>query len=269
MRTNSATRSAIEDAVAHLVEKRTAIQGHHLEVADVARFVATLLSMPDPPCSLLDVGCGTGILADVARELGYEAAGVDTDPEVIKQMTAASHVASIGDLPFPDAAFDVSTANEVLEHLPASVFPSAVAELARVTRSRVVITVPNAESLESASTRCPECRATYSIHGHVRRFDRTTMASLIPGFTLTDLREVGPYKVRHRTIEWIVRRRLLGRWPAQPGATCPQCGWRQLGERTVPMQGTITYPSRILRLIAGVPWARWWFVAAYDRTPPP
>jgi SAM-dependent methyltransferase len=79
--------------------------------------------------TVVDVGVGEGLCLDrlkaaVARRL----------PAV------AVAVGDAGMLPFPDRAADLVLCIEVLEHLP-TVAP-AVAELARITRGRCVVSVP-------------------------------------------------------------------------------------------------------------------------------
>jgi SAM-dependent methyltransferase len=49
---------------------------------------------------------------------------------------------SVVDLPFPDSSFDVVGCFEVLEHLPGDLPRRALAELARVARLAVVLSVP-------------------------------------------------------------------------------------------------------------------------------
>ncbi len=239
--------------------------GHVLEQGDVDRFVSTIRRLPDPPASVLDVGCGTGVLVDAIGELGYESVGMDSDEAAMAAMERPHIVADIADIPAPDRSYDVVILNEILEHLPMGVFDGALAEAGRVARHRVIVTVPNAESLESATTRCPQCEGTYSIHGHVRRFVRGDLAALFPAFEISPIETVGPYKLRHRWLEWYLRRRLLGWWPPQPGAVCPQCGFRQEGVRGVRESGRGRL-VRLARLALAVPWSRWWLVASYDRT---
>jgi SAM-dependent methyltransferase len=257
----SRSPARIED----LVKGRSGLSGHVLEQGDVDRFVSTIRRLPEPPASVLDVGCGTGVLVDAIGDLGYESVGMDSDEGVMAAMTRPHIVADIAKIPAPDRSYDVVILNEILEHLPVGVYDRALAEAGRVARHRIVVTVPNGESLESATTRCPQCQCTYSVHGHVRRFERGELAALFPGFEVASIETVGPYKMRHRSVEWHLRRRILGSWPAQPGATCPQCDYRQEGSRAARASGSNPL-VRLAKLAYAFPWQRWWLVASHDRT---
>lgn len=240
--------------------------GHaRLDADDAARFRSAARLLPGAPATVLDVGCGVGVLSDWLAGLGYAVTGVDTDEALMARMVAPHRVASIDALPFEDESFDAVVASEVLEHLPVDVFERSRDEMARVARTAIIVTVPNAESLESASTRCPACGCTYSVHGHVRRFDASALGDLLPGWRLAELEQVGPWKARHRSLEWVIRRRLLGRWPSQPGAICPQCQYRQPGGSSAG-RGRSRILSRAVRLVASAPWReRWWVSARYER----
>jgi SAM-dependent methyltransferase len=81
----------------------------------------------EPPCRVLDVGCGTGFLALRFAELGHDVAGVDLAPQMIerarvKVAESGLHVdLAVADgvaLPFPGAAFDVVVARHVIWNLP-------------------------------------------------------------------------------------------------------------------------------------------------------
>jgi ubiquinone/menaquinone biosynthesis C-methylase UbiE len=99
-----------------------------------------------PGESVLDVGCGTGTLAVVAkRRVGPDGAvqGVDASPEMIGQAThkAATagvdvtfHVGRAQALPFPDARFDVVLCTLMLHHLPGPARERCMAEIRRVLR---------------------------------------------------------------------------------------------------------------------------------------
>lgn len=78
-------------------------------------------------CVWLDMGCGHQMFADFMRGQEAELAararhlvGIDLDFEgMLKNRTITDLVyGDIGRLPFPDATFDVVTANMVTEHLP-------------------------------------------------------------------------------------------------------------------------------------------------------
>lgn len=100
------------------------------------------------PESFLDAGCGEGFVAEILlRQMpGLRIAGFDFNPgsaamAQAKNPTASFTVASIFDIPFADASFDVVGCFEVLEHQRDP--RPALRELARVARESVVISVPH------------------------------------------------------------------------------------------------------------------------------
>lgn len=100
------------------------------------------------PSSLLDVGCGEGIVTErLARLTGVTTVGVDLGDETMRAhwsrrsqglLTFAS--ASAYELPFDDGSFDCACALEVLEHLERP--RDALAEMARVASRTLVLSVP-------------------------------------------------------------------------------------------------------------------------------
>ena len=85
--------------------------------------------------SVLDVGCRRGELKQVLSDTISEYCGLDIFPP-------ADIIASIEDiLPFPTNQFDTVVALDVLEHT--NHFHIAFAELCRVARHYIVISVPN------------------------------------------------------------------------------------------------------------------------------
>lgn len=52
---------------------------HHYQ--DDHAFV--LSRLPEPPCQILDVGCGTGVFLKKAVEAGFDAIGIDASPEMV------------------------------------------------------------------------------------------------------------------------------------------------------------------------------------------
>ncbi len=100
------------------------------------------------PQSLLDVGCGEGVLTERwARRVPGRVVGIDLDDPVLhrewEQRRAPNLeylVMKAENLPFADDEFDVATAIEVLEHVPEP--EHTVSEMARVARSHLIVSVP-------------------------------------------------------------------------------------------------------------------------------
>lgn len=90
------------------------------------------------PKSVLEIGTGGGITANILRANDVTVTTLDTDkntdPDVIGDVLA---------LPFKDATFDMAVAFEILEHLPFSSFSSALKEMARVSKNNVIISLPD------------------------------------------------------------------------------------------------------------------------------
>lgn len=91
---------------------------------------------------VLDVGCGTGVVAITAARLGAHVTGLDLTPELLERARENSDVAGVeidwreGDvenMPFSDAAFDVVLSQ--YGHMFAPRPDVAVAEMLRVLKS--------------------------------------------------------------------------------------------------------------------------------------
>jgi 2-polyprenyl-3-methyl-5-hydroxy-6-metoxy-1,4-benzoquinol methylase len=118
----------------------------------MARFEGTLdeLFTQADPQSLLDVGCGEGVLTQKwAQRLGDErrVVGIDLDDPALHaewaKRTAPNleyRVMKAENLPFADGEFDAATAIEVLEHVPDA--EHTVAEMARVAKRSLLVSVP-------------------------------------------------------------------------------------------------------------------------------
>jgi SAM-dependent methyltransferase len=100
--------------------------------------------------SLLDVGCGEGVLTHRwAQQLGEgrRVVGIDLDDPALHaewaKRTAPNleyRVMKAENLPFADGEFDTATAIEVLEHVPDA--EHTVAEMARVAKRWLLVSVP-------------------------------------------------------------------------------------------------------------------------------
>lgn len=94
------------------------------------------------PCSILDVGCGTGTLAvEMARMPGAAVTGVDGDPEILRRAqrkpgaeAVVWREAMVDALPATDGSFDVVVTSLVLHHLAPATKAAALSEMHRVLR---------------------------------------------------------------------------------------------------------------------------------------
>jgi SAM-dependent methyltransferase len=134
--------------------------------------------------SLLDVGCGTGIMGalcriyrDMERQVGMDGYAPalalcrrhDFYDETLERDFAA------GPLPFDDASFDVVTCVEVIEHLERDAGLRLLAELERVGRL-VIVTTPNGflEQGELAQNPLQRHRSGWTVADFRRRGYRVT-----------------------------------------------------------------------------------------------
>ncbi|MBU0679600.1 MAG: class I SAM-dependent methyltransferase [Verrucomicrobia bacterium] len=92
--------------------------------------------------TILDVGCGRGYLADLLRSKG-KVTGVDImigQDLIDKYPDVEFKEGSLKNLPFEDSSFDTVVCSHTLEHVRD--IHTAVEELRRVTRKRLIIVVP-------------------------------------------------------------------------------------------------------------------------------
>jgi 2-polyprenyl-3-methyl-5-hydroxy-6-metoxy-1,4-benzoquinol methylase len=118
----------------------------------MARFERDLDELFDraAPSSVLDVGCGEGVLVHRwAQRLGEaRMVGIDLEEESIQSGWAQRQAPNLEyrvmeaqRLPFADGEFDLVSAIEVLEHLPDPVL--TLAEMTRCAQRHVLVSVPH------------------------------------------------------------------------------------------------------------------------------
>jgi|GEM_PF-2398249 len=184
---------------------------------DITRFI------PEDVKTILDVGCGSGYIINSLAEK-YDCTGIDISETALTQVTVKKFIGSAEDLPFPDESFDLVMINDVLEHLPESVFTKTLAELRRVAKKYILITVPFMENLNAGMTCCGKCGTVYHITHHIRAFNLNSLLDLYHGELKPsvliysgsehDIQDITQYELRANL-------HLYTTWDK---AMCPVCG---------------------------------------------
>ncbi len=117
------------------VERRGAMTPYEWQANTIDAF-ATTLSTADAR-TVLDLGCGTGQLAERLAGRGLDVTAVDISPANVQAARARGVEAQMADfasLPFPDDSFDAAFAMNSLIHVPPADLSAVLAEIARVLR---------------------------------------------------------------------------------------------------------------------------------------
>ena len=138
------------------------------------------------PASLLDVGCGEGVLTQRwANALApRRVVGIDLEDPLIAAEWAKrpapnlSYIAQPADaLPFADGEFDLVTAIEVLEHVPDP--ERTFAEMARCAARHVLVSVPREPLWRAVNmARGAYWRDLGNTPGHVNHFSSAAISAL-------------------------------------------------------------------------------------------
>jgi SAM-dependent methyltransferase len=236
----------------------------HAGPGEAERVAATVEMVPAPAQRVVDVGAGNGLVTLPLRAAGHDVVAFDLAPTPLSTFTGARAVASADALPLSSSSVDGAVCTEVVEHLPGPLRSAALAEMARVARSWVVLSVPNDEVLESIVVRCADCGCTFHPWRHAGRFRSRDIEELLSevGFVLDEARAIGP-ETRYPPQGLARLAQAFGGYmqPSAGSALCPACGNGTRFERRVnPMTLALrTLPGRLARP------RPYWILARYRR----
>jgi 2-polyprenyl-3-methyl-5-hydroxy-6-metoxy-1,4-benzoquinol methylase len=139
------------------------------------------------PDSILDVGCGEGVLtAQWADKLGdRRIVGIDLDDPKLKaeweqrrRSNLEYRVEDATHLSFADGEFDLATAIEVLEHVPDP--ERTVSEMARVAKRWVLVSVPREPLWRGLNmARGAYLKDLGNTPGHVNHWSKRSFVSML------------------------------------------------------------------------------------------
>ena len=154
------------------------------------------------PESLLDVGCGEGVLTHkwAARIAPGRVVGIDLEDSAIQGEWAKRQAPNLEyrvmkaeKLPFADGEFSLASAIEVLEHVPDP--EHSVAEMARVAQRTLLVSVPREPLWRGLNM----ARGAYwgslgNTPGHVNHWSRRSFVSLLSRYgTVEETRSPFPW----------------------------------------------------------------------------
>ncbi len=99
--------------------------------------------------TVLDAGCGGGAYVEFLSQQGLQVTGVEQHEQFLQVAKENNRVGTyvqgdLTNLPFPDQTFDCTYCFDVLEHTDDL---AALRELARVTKRRLILTVPKEDEV--------------------------------------------------------------------------------------------------------------------------
>ncbi len=146
---------------------------------------------PGPGDRVIDVGCGSGVIADLLASMGARTTGIDANPAAIAYARQAFSRPNLDfqqglveDLPFEPGSLDKIYCLELIEHIYAHQVRSLLQGLFRLARpgGRLFVTTPNYRSfwplLEWTLDKL-KLAAPMAEHQHVTRFSRGMLASFL------------------------------------------------------------------------------------------
>jgi ubiquinone/menaquinone biosynthesis C-methylase UbiE len=169
----------------------------------MASFEATLEELfgRAAPTSLLDVGCGEGVLTHKwAQRIDGRVVGIDLDDPALHEEWKGRRcpnleymVMKAENLPFGDGEFDVATAIEVLEHVPDP--EHTVSEMARVASKHLLVSVPREPLWRGLNmARGAYLKELGNTPGHVNHWSKRSFVQLLGRYgTVVEARSPFPW----------------------------------------------------------------------------
>ena len=180
----------------------------------------TLNLIPVDIHTILDLGCGDGMVSNLLIEKGLEVTGVDINIEAIRFFKGKKVVSSVDCLHFPDRSFDLVLCTEVLEHLPDGIYEKTLREIERVAKKYVVISTPNEEYLPAGLAKCSACGQVFHISLHLKTFNKAEHKRLFWGLKL--IKTIESKSSKYSPLATSVKHRL-GIYSWSDGLICPGC----------------------------------------------
>ena len=161
-------------------EREIKVEADEVFTHKVKRLLETI---PGDVKTIVDVGCGNG---KITNELGkhYDVIGVDRSSHALKSVTTKKLNCSAEDIKLEDNTVDLALSSEMLEHMEDQLLLDSIAELKRISKKYIYITVPNEETIEKNLVKCGKCNTIFNKTYHLRSFDILKFNELFPEYKI-------------------------------------------------------------------------------------
>jgi len=157
--------------------KRYFLNRFYISVKDIVRKIN--------PRSILDCGCGEGIMTQILHQVfpSVIIVGIDISEDMLASARVRCpnvefQVADIKQLPFDTAFFDLVVCAEVLEHVDGAT--SALAEICRISAGHVLVTVPREPWFWTINLfGLNHLRTFGNVPGHINHWNMTSFRELV------------------------------------------------------------------------------------------
>lgn len=202
-------------------------------VKEINRAKKVITLIPNDVKSMLDIGCGNGIITNMIEKPFV--VGLDFAKIPLTQVKTNAIQASFVALPIKSKKFDLLILTEVLEHLDDETYIKAIEEIKRLKGNYLLITVPFNQNLELGLCKCSACGNLFLESHHYRKFDNSWFNKEFPEYDLVKIeydRYSGPANEKLAKLRY-----KFGVYSYSDIAVCNKCGNRPIR------------PNRILRYI--------------------
>lgn len=206
-------------------------KGYDNNIREIDRAKKTIDLIPDDVKSVLDIGCGNGVVTNMIRKPFV--VGLDFAKIPLSQVKTSVIQASLDKLPIKSKKFDLIILTEVLEHLDDEIYIKAIEEIKRLKANYLLITVPFNENTELELCKCGICGNLFNASHHYRKFDNSWFNKEFPDYKLEKI-EYATYSTPPNEKLYALRHKF-GVYAYSDVAVCNKCGNHP------------THPNRLLR----------------------
>lgn len=180
--------------------------------------------IPEDVKSILDVGCGNGVLTNILAEK-YNVTAVDRSQFALKNVKSQKIIQSnISDLDLPSNSYDLVFSSEVLEHLSDDNFLKSVNKIKNLSKKYILITTPNNETIRWKFTKCYKCGYEFNAYYHFRSFNESKLKKFFNEYKMIFFDVCGkPYYYYNDYLAYI--KQVIGNawWKPDEKFFCPNC----------------------------------------------